>query len=53
MPRLGLEEQELQSIVESACKEPPKGISTKLQSVLRVFPSSWEEGQGVEEIKTY
>ena len=24
MPRLGLDEQELQSIVESACKEPPK-----------------------------
>ena len=25
MPRLGLEEQELHAIVESACKEPPKG----------------------------
>ena len=49
MPRLGLDELELQSIVDSACKEPPKGFSKALQSVLRVFPSSWEEGVGVEE----
>ena len=35
MPRLGLDEQELQSIVESACKEPPKGISKSLQQVLK------------------
>ncbi len=34
MPRLGLEEQELHAIVESACKEPPKGISKIMQSVL-------------------
>ena len=34
MPRLGLDEQELQNIVESACKETPKGISSKLQRVL-------------------
>ena len=34
MPRLGLEEQELHAIVESACKEPPKGVSKALQSVL-------------------
>ena len=36
MPRLGLEEQELHAIVESACKEPPKGVSKALQSVLAV-----------------
>ena len=36
MPRLGLDEEELRSIVESACKEPPKGISKALQSVLAV-----------------
>ena len=35
MPRLGLDEQEMRSIVESACKEPPKGISKQLQKVLR------------------
>ena len=36
MPRLGLEEQELHAIVESACKEPPKGVSKALQSVLQM-----------------
>ena len=35
MPRLGLDEQELRSIVESACKEPPKGISKMLDGILR------------------
>ena len=34
MPRLGLDEQELKSIVESACKEPPKGMSKMLQEIL-------------------
>ena len=34
MPRLGLDEQEMQSIVESACKEPPKGISKMMQSIV-------------------
>ena len=34
MPRLGLDEQELKNIVESACKEPPKGLSKMLASIL-------------------
>ena len=34
MPRYGLSEQELQSIVESACKEPPKGISKLITRIL-------------------
>ena len=34
MPRLGLEEQEVQSIVESACKETPKGISKPMREIL-------------------
>ena len=34
MPRLGLDEQELRNIVESACKEPPKGLSKMMQSIL-------------------
>ena len=34
MPRLGLDEQELRSIVESACKEPPKGLSKMLSGIL-------------------
>ena len=35
MPRLGLEEQELHAIVESACKETPKGMSKMMQAVLQ------------------
>ena len=34
MPRLGLDEQELHAIVESACKEPPKGLSKMMQGIL-------------------
>ena len=34
MPRLGLDEQELHAIVESACKEPPKGVSKLLKEIL-------------------
>jgi hypothetical protein len=34
MPRLGLDEQELQSIVESACKETPKGISKPMREII-------------------
>ena len=34
MPRLGLSETELQSIVDSACKEPPKGISRVMREIL-------------------
>ena len=34
MPRFGLDEQEMMSIVESACKETPKGISKCLREVL-------------------
>ena len=34
MPRLGLDEQELQSIVESACKETPKGISKPMREIV-------------------
>ena len=35
MPRLGLDEQELRSIVESACKEPPKGLSKPMREILK------------------
>ena len=34
MPRLGLSEEEIRSIVESACKETPKGLSKAMRSVL-------------------
>ena len=34
MPRLGLSDAEVQNIVESACKENPKGISKLMQSII-------------------
>ena len=34
MPRLGLSEEEVRSIVESACKETPKGLSKAMRRVL-------------------
>ena len=34
MPRLGLDEQELHAIVESACKEPPKGLSKIMREIV-------------------
>ena len=34
MPRFGLSETELKSIVDSACKEEPKGVSKKMQSII-------------------
>ena len=35
IPRLGLSEQEVRSVVESACKESPKGFSTILRNVVK------------------
>ena len=47
MPRLGLSEEELRSIVESACKETPKGISKVMQAVLqRTVPEPAEGSCG-------
>ena len=34
IPRLGLDEVEVERIVDSACKEPPKGMSKAMQEVL-------------------
>ena len=34
MPRFGLSDAELKSVVDSACKEPPKGISKMMQQIL-------------------
>ena len=34
MPRFGLSETEMKSIVDSACKEPPKGISKMMQQIV-------------------
>ena len=35
MPRLSLSEEEVHSIVESACKETPKGVSKMMQTILK------------------
>ena len=34
MPRFGLSDAELKSVVDSACKEPPKGISKVMQGII-------------------
>jgi hypothetical protein len=46
MPRLGLDEQEMQIIVESACKEPPKGISKLMREIAGA--STDPKGRGEE-----
>ena len=46
MPRLGLDEREVESIVDSACKEPPKGISKSLREIIGLGPST---GSGTAE----
>ena len=35
LPRFGLSQAELRSVVESACKEPPKGISRMMESIIK------------------
>ena len=34
MPRFGLSDAELRSVVDSACKEPPKGVSKMMQQIV-------------------
>ncbi len=34
MPRFGLSDAEMRSVIDSACKEPPKGISKLLASII-------------------
>lgn len=47
MPRFGLSETELKSVVDSACKEPPKGISKLMQQIVDAL----EMGIGSDEIE--
>ena len=49
MPRLGLEEQEVQSIVESACKETPKGISKPMREILGMNASVTTTEQNISQ----
>ena len=41
MPRLGLSEQELKNIVDSACKESPKGFSKVMQQIIEDLEESF------------
>ena len=47
MPRYGLSEAEMQGIVDSACKEPPKGISKMMASIVNDLS---EEASGKESL---
>ncbi len=50
MPRFGLSETELRSIVDSACKEEPKGVSKVMQQIVREAAlSSSPEGDTIDE----
>ena len=49
MPRFGLSEMELKSIVDSACKEEPKGVSKKMQSIVdALLTEASEENETTE-----
>lgn len=40
MPRYGLSDMELKSVVDSACKEPPKGISKLMKQIVEALQQS-------------
>ena len=50
MPRLGLDDLEVERIVESACKEPPKGLSKAMQEVLAALNPKKAEAPTEREI---
>ena len=47
MPRFGLTDAELKSVIDSACKEPPKGISKVMQQIIDAL----QLGISVDEIE--
>ena len=53
MPRFGLSDVELRSVVESACKEPPKGVSKVMQGIvdaleMGISPDELEDAEAVQ-----
>ena len=50
LPRLGLDNLEVERIVESACKEPPKGLSKGMQEVLSILNPKKAEAPTASEI---
>jgi len=54
MPRFGLSDVELKSVVDSACKEPPKGVSKVMQGIidaleLGINPDEIEDAEAAAE----
>ena len=54
MPRFGLSEAEMKSVVDSACKDEPKGISKMIQNIidalqLGINPDEIEDAEAVAE----
>ena len=47
MPRFGLSETELRSVVDSACKEEPKGVSKMMQQIVGAL----EKGSSADEME--
>ena len=52
MPRFGLTDAELKSVVDSACKEEPKGVSKVMQGIidaleLGINPDEIEDAEGI------
>ena len=43
MPRLGLSDAELRSIIASACKEQPKGLTLEMKTVLKALDVKYQE----------
>ena len=50
MPRFGLSEPELKSIVDSACKEEPKGVSKMMQGIVDTLLTEHTEETGDTEV---
>ena len=50
IPRLGLDDLEVERIVDSACKEPPKGLSKAMQEVLAAVNPKKAEAPTASEI---
>ena len=50
IPRLGLDDLEVERIVDSACKEPPKGLSKAMQEVLAAVNPKKVEAPTASEI---
>ncbi len=48
MPRFGLSETELRSIVDSACKEEPKGVSKVMRQIVSALEASPDPSEGGE-----